>query len=175
MLVVEPARGDDQGVRLPIGTAEVLVARLPDQREAHAVEDEQVRSSARVAALHVWVDVALLVGPDGKFGDMAVEHRIDHAEHDVESASAALLPLLKLERFRVRDEVRRPDAAGAELAFAAEVRLVAGVAIVEYVRVVPEEAIALEDRHHERRVVVADEPRRLIAAVEVLVPRIERN
>src|SRR5258706_7964092 len=144
------ARHDDHGAHVPVALDHVGAVFLgPDEREARrAAQEQKVRARA--------VAVGLFVGADGEFRYMVLGVVVGHLEHGVDAAGAPLLPSIDLHVGRVGDEVRLPSPPGVELALAAEVILLAGVAARELVVVVEDEIVVLEQAHHRRRVCHGD-------------------
>src|SRR5919109_2793531 len=120
--------------------------------------------------------VSLLVRAYRELGHVAFGIVAGHLQHRVDSAGAPFLPSVQQHVRRVRDEVGLPDPSLEELALAAEVVLLARIPGAEHVIAIEYEFAVPKQAHHGRRVGHGDVARRLVAAaVEVLVPRVERN
>ena len=122
------------------------------------------------------VAVRLLVGAHRELGDVGLGAVLGHLQHDVDATGAPVAPPVERHVRRVGDEVGLPDALLVELARAAEVVVLGVEAPLEVGVRVEHEVQVVEEAHHGRRGGDRDVAGRLLAAaVEVLVPGIERD
>ena len=97
------------------------------------------------------VAVGLLVHPGGELGDVSVHGAVGKVELEVDAAGAPSLPLAQLEMVGVSKKVGLPPRASfadlVHLALALEVPGLAH-AVLEFVRVIPDELLVVEHVHH---------------------------
>src|SRR5205823_4084223 len=144
--------GQIEAALLPIALdASLLVALHED--ESLALDDKEVCAGI--------VPVGLLVGADLEAGDVRVDHAAGQHEEGVGAATAALLPLPELHLADVGDEVSLPEAATVELALAAEVITLTGVAVGEREWIIEDEILVQPLPHQPRQIGHREIARRL--------------
>ena len=121
------------------------------------------------------VSVRLLVRAHLEARNVARDAGVSELKPHLTPAAAALLPLEQPHGARVGNEPGLPDTLLEQLALSVEVALLAAEAVGELERAVEDEIEVVVLAQRRRQVGDGDVADRLRAAVEVLVPRVQRN
>src|SRR5215471_11650690 len=120
--------------------------------------------------------VRLLVSANRKLGDVTLGVVVGHLQHRIGTAGAPLFPPVQKHVGGVGNEVRLPYPAIVELAVTAEVVFFTGIASAKREIAIENKFAVPKQPHHRRCIGYRNITSGLItAAVEVLVPRIERD
>src|SRR5688572_10927387 len=121
------------------------------------------------------VPMRLLIGTDGKLGNMRGHRAIGHLEHDVLSGRPPLLPVFKFKVAGVSNKVGIPNTAWMSFALATEVFRITIETIHKVPGRIEDKVFVMKKVKRDGHAIDRKESRRLVAlAVEVLVPGIKR-